>query len=65
MGEGFDEEKWMRTVSLSKLPAPKARTYHAGCSLGCGMFIHGGQTAFSQASLDDWGLFDLSLTSYI
>jgi len=40
---------------------PEARAHHAGVVFGCGLFIHGGQSAEGNTALSDWNLFDFEL----
>jgi hypothetical protein len=48
---------------------PKPRSYHAGCTIGPGLFTHGGYglgaDGFTMTVLQDWGMFDLGLCVWI
>jgi hypothetical protein len=55
---------------LSAIYAPEPRAWHAGCVIGAGLFIHGGQGISTvnlnkSVILPDFHLFDLGLFSWI
>lgn len=48
---------------------PQPRSYHVGCTIGPGLFTHGGfglgPDGFTMTVLSDWGMFDLGLSVWI
>ena len=41
------------------------RGHHAGCTIGCGLFVHGGSGRFGNDVYNDWHLFDFGLSTWI
>jgi hypothetical protein len=61
----FGYENWNKTRITSAVSSPEIRSYHVGCTMGCGYFIHGGSGAFGRGILSDWNLFDFGLSVWI
>jgi hypothetical protein len=59
----------METRSSCGKAAPQLRAYHAGCTIGPGLFCQGGfglgADGHTKVTLDDFGLFDIGLCVWI
>jgi len=64
-----DEANWTKTRMRSGTIPPISRAFAAGCTVGCGMFVHGGigveKGTFKQGTLSDFLLFDIGLFCWI
>ena len=61
-------EHWCKSRASSSIMGPKARSFAGGCSIGCGLFVHGGYglvDGFNHGVLSDWNLFDLGLSVWV
>jgi hypothetical protein len=61
-------DTWAKSRASASIQAPKQRAFAAGCSIGCGLFVHGGfglVDGFNDGVLGDWSLFDLGLSIWV
>lgn len=64
-GKGPDLENVL-AVRRFGIPPPCERGFHAACTFGPGLFIHGGVSSITGADpYGDWNLFDLGLAAWI
>lgn len=65
----IDEVNWVKTRIRSGIMPPISRAFAAGCTVGCGLFIHGGvgvaKGTYKQGPLSDFLLFDIGLFCWI
>jgi hypothetical protein len=65
----IDEINWTKTRMRSGTQPPISRAFAAGCTVGCGLFVHGGvgvaKGTFKQGTLSDFFLFDIGLFCWI
>lgn len=59
----FDNIKSVRNFGVSP---PRERGYHAACSYGAGLVVHGGSNSVPGSEpMSDWNVFDVGLGTWI